>query len=73
MFEARKANKVYKIDETEADRYRADGYDIYDGGILQMHAVGKTVPIEEHEKVCEELKQVKKQLAAAKRQAKKAD
>lgn len=30
MLEARKENKVYKIDETMKDRYLKEGFDIYD-------------------------------------------
>lgn len=68
--EARKGNKVYSIDKREADAFAANGYDIYEGGKLVKHAVGKTVPIEEHERVVAELEALKKPKA---RTAKKAE
>ena len=65
--EARKANKVYRIDDRQADEYAAAGYDVYDGGKLVKHAKGKTVPIAEYEKVVAELERLKKAKAPAKR------
>lgn len=63
--EARKGNKVYQVDEQSAKAYRAQGYDIYDGGKLVQHAAGKTVPIAEHEKVLDEVKRLRKPRAKA--------
>ena len=71
MLQARKANMVYDVTEQEAEAYRARGFDIYDGGLLQAHAVGKTVPVEEYEAVVAELKSLKRKQAAAKRAAAK--
>ena len=58
--EARKANKVYQIDKAQADEYAAAGYDIYEGGKLKHHAVGKTVPIADYEALKAELEALKK-------------
>ena len=64
--EARKANKVYQITEHEADTYAAQGFDIYEGKELVKHAVGKSVPIAEYEKVVAELEALKKSKKDAK-------
>lgn len=61
--EARKANKVYQIDKLQVDEYAAAGYDIYDGKKLVKHAVGKSVPIAEYEKVKAELEALKAEKA----------
>ena len=58
--EARKANKVYQVDEQSAKAYQAQGYDIYDDGKLVEHAKGKTVPVAEYEKVKAELEAMKR-------------
>lgn len=57
--EARKLNKVYDIDKSQADAYAAQGYDIYDGKKLVKHGAGKTVPLAEYEKVKAELERLK--------------
>ena len=64
--QARKGNKVYQIDETQAKQYANQGFDIYEGKKLVKHATGKSVPIEEYERVCAELEALKKQLKPAK-------
>lgn len=66
MLQARKSNKVYTVDEKQADAYAAAGYDIYDGNKLVKHAVGKTVPIAEHEKALVRIAELEKQLKAKK-------
>ncbi len=64
--EARKLNKVYQIDKSEAERYAAMGYEVYDGKKLVRHAKGASVPIEEHEAVKAELETAKARARAAK-------
>ncbi len=64
--EARKDNKVYQVDKTEADAYAAAGYDIYDKGKLVKHAAGKTVPIAQYEALEAEVKKLKAELKKAK-------
>lgn len=71
--EARKGNKVYSIDKREADAFAANGYDIYEGGKLVKHAVGKTVPIEEYERVAAELEALKKPKARTSKKAEAED
>lgn len=49
--EARKLNKVYQIDEREAQAWADDGYDIYNRGRLVQRGSGKTVPLGEYDKL----------------------
>ena len=49
--EARKLNKVYQIDEREAQAWADDGYDIYHRGKLVQRGSGKTVPLGEYDKL----------------------
>ena len=60
--EARKLNKVYQIDKSQADVYAAQGYDVYEGEKLVKSGAGKTVPFSEYEKAKAELKKVKAEL-----------
>lgn len=59
MIEAKKMNKVLKIEDAEADTYVALGFDIYEDGKLTKHGLGKTVPYERYEKVLKELETLK--------------
>lgn len=57
MLEARKENKVYKIDETMKDRYLKEGFDIYDeNGQIIEHTPLKKIKYSDHLKKMEELK-----------------
>lgn len=67
MLEAVKGNKVYSIEEPQADAYAADGYDILRAGKIVKHALNKTVPFTQYEKALAEIDRLKKQLAAAKK------
>ena len=69
--QARKSNKVYTITEEQVSYYQKAGFDIYEGSKLVKHGVGKTVPVEEHEKALARIAQLEKQLAAKKAPAKK--
>lgn len=68
--EARKGNKVYQVDEREAEAYRANGFDLYKNGKLVKHAIGKTVSIEKYEEALariEELENAAKKSEKAKK------
>lgn len=57
---AMKENKVYAITETEKVRYIEQGFDIFDdAGKLLEYGRGKTVSIEEYERVKKELDELK--------------
>lgn len=71
--EARKGNKLYQIDKTQADAYAAQGYDIFDGKKLVKHGAGKSVSIEAYEKVLAENEELKAKLAAKDKKADKKD
>ena len=60
--EARKLNKVYQIDKSQADVYVAQGYDLYEGEKLVKRGAGRPVPLSELEKVTAELKKAKAEL-----------
>ena len=67
---AEKGNKVYDIDDTQKDRYQADGYDIRDeAGKIVAYGKGKTVPYEQYVKLKTELEKVKAELEAEKAKA----
>jgi len=38
-----KANRCYTIDESQANAFAKEGYDIYDGGKIVKYGAGKTV------------------------------
>lgn len=61
MLEARKANKVYRIDETMKKNYLNDGFDIYDenGKVIEYTPL-KKINYSEHLKIVEELKEKNK-------------
>lgn len=59
MLKAVKENKVYSILEADKDRYRNDGYDIYEDDKLVEYSAKKTVPYEEYKKVKDELDELK--------------
>lgn len=63
--EARKGNKVYQVDEREAEAYRSQGFDLYKGGKLFKHAIGKTVSIEQYEEALKRIEQLEAQLSKA--------
>lgn len=56
MLEARKENKVYKIDEAQKKRYLNDGFDIYKDGVLSEHSPKKMITYSEHLKALDALK-----------------
>ena len=56
MLEARKENKVYKINEVQKDRYLKDGFDVYQDGKLIEHSPKKLIKYSDHVKKMEELK-----------------
>ena len=56
MLEARKENKVYKIDETLKARYLKEGYDIYEDGVIVEHTPKKLIKYSDHLKALEEAK-----------------
>ena len=56
MLEARKENKVYKIDETQKKRYLNEGFDIYDeNGEIVEHTPKKMIKYSEHLKQMKEV------------------
>lgn len=57
MFEARKDNKVYTIDERQKDAYLKQGFDIYKDGKVIEYTPLKTIKYSEHIKAIEELKE----------------
>lgn len=65
-----KDNKVYTIStETEADAYKARGFDIYDeSGKVKAYASGKTVPYEKYAEMEKENAKLKKELKKLKEQ-----
>lgn len=49
MLEARKENKVYKIDETMKDRYLKEGFDVYnENGEIVEHTPLKKIKYSDH-------------------------
>ena len=57
---ATKGNKVYTINEASKNRYKAEGFDIYDDdGTLLEYGQGKTVSFEEYIAVKKELEELK--------------
>lgn len=55
-----KANKVYKVDETNKATYLAQGFDIFDdNGSLLERSPSSTVSRAEYDKVLNELSQLK--------------
>ena len=61
---AKKANKQYTIDEKQKAFYQTSGFDIYDDkGQLIEYGKGKTVSIEEYEKLKAELEALKGETA----------
>ena len=71
MLEARKENKVYRIDETQQERYLKEGFDIYNGDKVVAHTPLKKITYGEHLKVVaekdEEIKKLKAELKALKK------
>ena len=57
---ATKGNKVYTIDEASKNRYKAEGFDIYDDdGNLLEYGRGKMIAFEQYEAVKKELDELK--------------
>lgn len=56
MLEARKENKVYKINESQKTRYLNEGFDIYNGGKIIEHTPKKLIKYSDHIKAMDELK-----------------
>lgn len=59
MIEAKKMNKVLRIEEAEKGTYISLGYDIYEDGKLVEYGVGKTVPYAKYEALQQELEALK--------------
>ena len=67
-----KANKEYTIDDSLKERYRQDGFDIYDDyGELVAYAAGKTVKYEAYAQAIAEKDAALAELAAMKKPARK--
>ena len=61
MLEARKENKVYKIDETQKDRYLKEGFDIYEDGKILEYSPLKKISYNDYLKAINEKdKEIKK-------------
>lgn len=56
MFEARKENKVYTIDDRQKNAYLKQGFDIYKNGKIVEHTPLKTIKYSDHLKEIEKLK-----------------
>ena len=64
---AKKANKVYRVDDVTKETYLKQGFDICDDeGKVVEHSKQATVPYAEYEKVTKELLNVKAELEALK-------
>ena len=66
--EARKLNKVYTIDEREAQSWADDGYDVYDRGKLVKRGAGRTVPLADYDKLQADVAALKRENATLKGQ-----
>ena len=53
--EARKENKVYKIDEASKQRYLMEGFDVYDENGIVEYSPLKTIRYNDHLKIVNEL------------------
>lgn len=69
---AKKANKVYRVDEESKDKYLKQGYDITDdkGNVIER-SPQSMVPYAEYEAVLKELAELKGQQKADEKPAKK--
>lgn len=56
MLEARKENKVYKINEAQKNRYLNEGFDIYKNGVVVEHTPKKMIRYSDHLKEVEKAK-----------------
>lgn len=71
MFEARKENKVYQINDQQKDRYLKEGFDIYEDGHIVEHTPKKVIKYSDYlsklktatAKKDEEINVLKEQLA----------
>ena len=60
--EARKENKVYKIDEASKQRYLMEGFEVYDEkGIVEYSPI-KTIRYNDHLKIVNELRKENQEL-----------
>lgn len=68
---AKKANKVYRVDDVTKDGYLKQGYDICDdsGNIIE-HSAKATIPYAEYEKVLKELSDTMSELETIKAELK---
>lgn len=72
MFEARKENKVYQINDQQKDRYLKEGFDIYEDGQIVEHTPKKVIKYSDHLSMMkaataekdEEIKVLKEQLVS---------
>lgn len=48
MFEARKENKVYQINDQQKDRYLNEGFDIYEDGQIIEYTPKKVIRYSDH-------------------------
>ena len=60
VLKAIKGNKAYKITEQEKNAYKAQGFDIYEGKKLVEDGAGKSVSVEEFNKLKTENEALKK-------------
>lgn len=60
VLKAVKGNKAYTITEQEKNAYKAQGFDIYEGNKLVENGTGKSVSIEEFNKLKTENETLKK-------------
>lgn len=67
---AKKANKVYRVDDVTKEGYLKQGYDICDdeGNIIE-HSPQATVPYAEYEKLRKELEELKETTTKRKKTA----
>lgn len=54
-----KGNREYKVDETSAESYVKEGFDIYEDGKKIKSGKGKTVSWDEYDKLKKELEEIK--------------
>lgn len=62
--EARKENKVYKIDEASKQRYLMEGFDVYDENGIVEYSPLKTIRYNDHLKIVNELMKENQDLKA---------
>jgi predicted nucleic acid-binding Zn-ribbon protein len=70
VLKAVKGNKAYTITEQEKNAYKAQGFDIYEGKKLVETGVGKSVSVEEFNKLKTENETLKKKISKLERELK---